>query len=91
MFWCGITSIGHLCAIAIDRCIIMNNPIWAHSNRDKTPYSIFAMIVFCWLYGFIWAVLPLLGESFLANIPPVRPKSLKLFEPNPGKLLDRHS
>ena len=61
MFWLGVTSIAHLCAISIERCITMNNPVWSTANRDKLPIYLHLMIFVSWLYGFIWALLPLVG------------------------------
>ena len=62
MYWLGVTSIAHLCAISIERCITMNNPIWSNTNRDILPPCVHIMVLISWLYGFIWAILPIAGR-----------------------------
>ena len=61
MFWCGVTSIMHLCTLSIERCIMMRNPVWSRTNREKLPVYLYLMIAFSWCYGFIWGILPIFG------------------------------
>lgn len=63
MFWCGVTSIAHLCVISIERCVTMSNPMWSVANRGKIPLYVGAMVIFCWAFGLFWAVLPLVGRT----------------------------
>lgn len=62
VYFVGCTSIAHFMALATERAITMRNPVWAMSVRGKVPFYVYGMIAACWLYGFIWSLLPLLGE-----------------------------
>jgi len=61
MFWCGVTSIAHLAAIALERWYTMTHIQWSVANRDRVPKHIYVAQLACWVYGALWAVLPLTG------------------------------
>ena len=63
MYWCGVTSIVHLSMISVERCItITTNNLSLASPGQKTPSRIYGFIALCWIYGLMWAILPLVGK-----------------------------
>lgn len=60
MFATGCTDIAHLMVIALDRLMAVTSPIRYMAWGKKTSISA-AAIVFCWIFGSIWAILPLTG------------------------------
>ena len=63
MYWCGVTSIAHLTVISVERCVTIISLRWSVANRTRVPVCINILIMICWTYGLISAMLPLLGES----------------------------
>ena len=65
VYLCGCTSIAHFAAISIERVMTVSNPIWSMARRGRTLPYLYVMIAFCWLYGLVWSVMPLVGRSGL--------------------------
>jgi len=61
MFWCGVTSIAHLAAIALERWYTMTHIQWSVANKYKVSKRVYLIIFFCWLFGFCWAISPVAG------------------------------
>lgn len=58
----ALVSICHLAGISIERCIILTFPLKIRNWFASRWVSLY-IIVPSWLYGFLWAVFPLLGWS----------------------------
>lgn len=60
MFATGCTDIAHFMVIAIDRVVAITAPIKYKAHKKKTAPTALA-IAFSWVYGSVWALLPLVG------------------------------
>ena len=58
----GLVSISHLVGLSIKRCLMLKYPLKGHIWSQQWTLSLY-VIVPAWLYGFIWALLPLVGWS----------------------------
>ena len=69
MFTTGCGDIAHLTVIALDRMMAIASPIKYRAWAQK-PALTAAGIIFSWMYGFLWAFLPLVGK--LTKLPHVK-------------------
>jgi len=58
----ALVSISHLVGIAVERCVILKYPMKARTWLNRPLVALFVIIP-SWLYGLLWAVLPLIGWS----------------------------
>ena len=62
VFWLVITNIAHITVISIIRTIAMKSPIFYFKNL-KSNFFRFGLLLFCYMYGFLWASFPVIGWS----------------------------
>ena len=60
--WASITTIAHLVMLSLTLYIALNYPYLLARLKPKV-YSLVVFVLPCWLYGLLWAVMPLLGWS----------------------------
>ena len=58
----AITAICHIVSLSIVFCLFLNFPFIAEKFQYPLP-SFLVFVLPCWLYGLLWAVMPLLGWS----------------------------
>ncbi|XP_076469691.1 pinopsin-like [Babylonia areolata] len=58
VYFLGMTSLYLLCAISVDRYVVIAKPLLGAKINHKVA---FVAILACWLGGFLWAFLPLVG------------------------------